>query len=230
LLARRVRRSFFVGGVVVERDSLPESLTTLVLIEQVQAGDRGALDVLLDRYLMRVLAAVRIRLGAKLRQKVESWDIVQQVMLNVMGEVKAGDFRTDGAFLNYLNRVVENRIRDEADRWGAQRRDMNREVSVENPRSPGSTSPLDIVGAGASPTPSKVLILQEDLARLELAIDQLGNEADEYRELIVAVKIEGRSYAEMAEEQGTTPDAIRMKVQRAQAALTRIYKKLDLGS
>jgi RNA polymerase sigma factor (sigma-70 family) len=221
-----VRRSFFVGGVAV---SVPESLTTQVLIEQVQAGDRGALDSLCDRYLMRVLAAVRIRLGAKLRQKVESWDIVQQVMLQAMGEVKSGDFRTDGAFLNYLNRMVENRIRDEADRWGAKRRDMRRELSLDTPRSSGSAHPLDLPDTLA-PTPSRLLILREDLARLELAVDRLGDESEEYRELIVATKIEGRSYAELAEEQGTTPDAIRMKVRRAQAALARIYKKLDSGN
>lgn len=61
-------------------------------------------------------------------------------------------------------------------------------------------------------------------------MDRLGAESDEYRELIVAVKLEGRSYAELADERGATPDAIRMKVQRAQAALTRIYKQLDAGN
>lgn len=208
---------------------MSESLTTQVLIEQVQAGDSAALNVLCDRYLMRVLSAVRIRLGAKLRQKIESWDIVQQVMLEALGKVNSFDFRTDGAFLNYLNRVVENRIRDEADRWQAKRRDIRREVSLDAPRSPGSADPLDIPGT-ATPTPSKLLSLREDLERLEEAMDRLGDESDEYRELIVATKIEGRSYAELAEERGTTPDGIRMKVQRAQAALAKIYEECGSGN
>ncbi|HUY36467.1 MAG TPA: sigma-70 family RNA polymerase sigma factor [Pirellulales bacterium] len=208
---------------------MPESLTTQVLIEQVQAGDSAALNVLCDRYLMRVLAAVRIRLGAKLRRKVESGDIVQEVMLEALGKISSFDFRTEGAFLKYLNRVVENRIRDEADRWQAGCRDVNLEVSLDPPRSSGSANPLDIPGA-ATPTPSKLLSLEEDLARLEVAMDRLGDESEEYRELIVAVKIEGQNYAELAEQRGKTPDAIRMKVRRAQAALARIYKELDAGN
>ena len=214
---------------IVERDSLAESLTTQVLIEQIQQGDRAALESLYNRYQTRVLAAVRIRLGAKLRRKVESCDIVQQVMLEALGKVNSFDFRTDGAFLNYLNRVVENRIRDEADRWRAKRRDMNREVSIDAPRSSGSADPLDIPGT-ASPTPSNLLSLEEDLARLEVAMDRLGDESEEYCELIVAVKIEGQTYAELAQEHGGSPDAVRMKVRRAQAALARIYKELDAES
>lgn len=206
---------------------MAESLTTKVLIEQVQAGDRAALDVLCDRYLMRVLSVVRIRLGAKLRQKVESWDLVQQVMLEALGKVQSFDFRSEGAFLNYLNRVVENEIRDEADKWKAKRRDPKREISIETPRSSGAAGPLEIEET-AAPTPSKLAVLGEDLERLEVAMDRLGAESDEYRELIVAVKLEGRSYAELADERGATPDAIRMKVQRAQTALTRIFNQLDL--
>ncbi|HUY34727.1 MAG TPA: RNA polymerase sigma factor [Pirellulales bacterium] len=208
---------------------MAESLPTRILIEQIQQGDRAALESLCERYQARVLAAVRIRLGKKLRRKTESCDLVQQVMLEAFGKVNSFEFRTEGAFMKYLNKVVENRIRDEADRWRAKRRDMNREVSIDAPRSSGSADPLDIPGT-ASPTPSNLLSLEEDLARLEVAMDRLGDESEEYCELIVAVKIEGQTYAELAQEHGGSPDAVRMKVRRAQAALARIYKELDAES
>jgi RNA polymerase sigma-70 factor (ECF subfamily) len=203
-----------------------DTLTTQALIEQVQHGDRAALESLCRRYQARVLATVRIRLGAQLRRKIESWDIVQQVMLEALGKVPAFAGQSEGAFMKYLNKVVENRIRDEADRQKAQRRDAAREIPLDG-RSPGSSAPLDIPGGSSSPTPSALLMRKEELERLERAMDRLGEELEEYRDLVLAVKLEGQSYAELAAERGGSADAIRMKVQRAMAALARIYKELD---
>jgi DNA-directed RNA polymerase specialized sigma24 family protein len=47
----------------------------------------------------------------------------------------------------------------------------------------------------------------------------------------VAVELEGRTYGELAEEGtfGTTPDAIRMKLNRALARLARLYHELEPG-
>jgi DNA-directed RNA polymerase specialized sigma24 family protein len=45
--------------------------------------------------------------------------------------------------------------------------------------------------------------------------------------LIVAAKIEGRTYRAIAEETDSTEDAVRMRVKRALTALARIYKNLD---
>jgi DNA-directed RNA polymerase specialized sigma24 family protein len=45
----------------------------------------------------------------------------------------------------------------------------------------------------------------------------------------MAVKLDGKSYVEIAAEVGKTPDAIRMRVNRALEALTRIFKELEAG-
>ena len=55
------------------------------------------------------------------------------------------------------------------------------------------------------------MALNEDLVRLEAAIAQLP---DEYRELIIATKLEGRSYQEVAEDMGKSGAAVRMQVAR----------------
>jgi RNA polymerase sigma-70 factor (subfamily 1) len=208
---------------------MSESLNTQALIDQVQQGDSAALNSLCTRYQARVLTAVRIRLGKKLRQKIESCDLVQQVMLEAFREVKSFDYRTEGAFMKFLNKVVENRVRDEADRQQAGIRDVRRETSIDAPRSPGSAAPLDILDDHGGATPSQLLSRKEELTRLEAAMDRLGEESEEYRELLVAAKLEEQSYAELAEEHSATPDAIRMKVNRAMTALARIYKEMDAG-
>ncbi|HEX7376047.1 MAG TPA: hypothetical protein VF278_02995 [Pirellulales bacterium] len=47
----------------------------------------------------------------------------------------------------------------------------------------------------------------------------------------MAVELEGHSYTELAEEGrfGATPDAVRMRANRARARLATIYRELDGG-
>ena len=203
-----------------------DPLSTQILVEQAQAGDRDALNDLCNRYLQRVFAAVRIRLGAKLRCKVESCDIVQSVMMEAVRGLDRFEFRTEGAFLKYLNKLVENRIRDKADHWAAQKRNPDQEASVEGARSQDAAIPLDIPEGSGALTPSRVLSLKEDLSSLETAMDRLAEKSTEYRDLVVAVKIEGRTYREIAEETGTSEDAVRMRLKRAMVALANIYRDL----
>lgn len=204
-----------------------ESLKTQAFISRIQNGSSAARDELCQRYLDRVYSAVRLRLGARLREKVQSCDIVQDVMLDVVKGAEVFECRSEGKFLNYVNRAVENRIRDEADHWQAQKRDMKKEVAIEGARSPQNSTPLDMPAAHDTPTPSLVAIRQEELATLERAMDLLGQQSEEYRDLIIAVQIEGQTYVEIAEELGKSPDAIRMQTKRAQVELAKIYVTLD---
>jgi len=140
-----------------------------------------------------------------------------------------GDFQynSEGAFLKWLVQIVENRIRDQIDHHHAERRDHRREVSVENARSPGSSAPLEIADRSGLPTPSQILMLNEDFALLERALDQLPADV---RELIIAVKLQSRTYQELADETGRSPDAVRMQVNRAMDSLTAAYRQFDPGS
>lgn len=77
------------------------SIVTQLLIGQIQQGDRAALEELCRRYQQRVLAAVRVRLGAELRRKIESWDLVQEVMIEAVWPR-----------LSYRTRDVDNGCRE----------------------------------------------------------------------------------------------------------------------
>jgi RNA polymerase sigma factor (sigma-70 family) len=67
-------------------------------------------------------------------------------------------------------------------------------------------------------------MLNEDLARLEKAMDRLPQKS---RELIIAVKIEGQTYQDIGNALGKKPDAVRMQVKRAMAALSKVFLELD---
>ncbi len=196
--------------------------STNVLLQQLNAGDDRALAELYSRYVSRVLACVRARLGGELRRRVESWDIVQDAMLASLKNVRTFEFPNDGAFLNWWSKIVENRIRDQLDFHHAARRDHRREVRVEGGET--TSAGMSILAERKLPTPSQLLILSEQFGLLERALDRLPEET---RELIVAIKLEGRSYQDLAQEQGKSPDAIRMQVNRALVALTSAYRELE---
>src|SRR5882762_10242397 len=138
---------------------MPEQTSTKALLLRAQTGEQQALGELYNRYLMRVLAAVRARLGAELRGKLESWDIVQDALMASLKNIQSFNQTSEGAFLNWLAKVVENRIRDQLDYFRAGKRDHRMESPLAGPRSADSSVPLDIADRAGVPTPSQVLIL-----------------------------------------------------------------------
>jgi RNA polymerase sigma-70 factor (ECF subfamily) len=191
---------------------------TADLLARHRAGDPEALNVLYARYLDRLHAVVRFRLGPRLRAKIESMDVVQEAFLASLRRVERFEHRTEGAFFHWLCGVAENRIRDQADRFAARRRDAARErpLEVRRPSRDSVLGPVrEIAGTG---TPSREAVREEDLARLERAIDDLP---ETQREALLMVRYEGLSLPEAGERLDRSADAVRMLVARAIVALGR---------
>ena len=81
---------------------MSDTTSTQALVKKVQAGDQDALNSLYGRYVPRILAAVRIRLGAELRGKVESWDILQDAMFASLKNVQAFNYDGEGAYCSSI--------------------------------------------------------------------------------------------------------------------------------
>lgn len=204
-----------------------DSRATQVLIHQIQDGNQMAYDALCKRYMARVFSAVRLRLGSKLRVKLQSCDIVQDVMLEILKGAENFEWHNEGAFLNWVNRAVENKIRDRADHWKAKKRNQDLELSLEKKRSSGESLPLELPGGDSRLTPSVIVAKQEELELLEAAMDVLLDVSEDSHRLIIASKIEGQTYADIAEAEGKSPDAVRMQINRAQVELAKIFRRLD---
>ena len=189
---------------------------TVQLLARFREGEREALNELYRRYYDRILAVVRLRLGPKLRARLEESDIVQEAFLASLQGAKNFTCRSEGDFFHWLCRLVENRIRDQVDRFAAQKRNADREVPLD-PYRPSSASifgPLHELATMTSPATRAARA--EDVRRLEQAIDALP---DVQREAVLLVRYEGLSFAEAAAVMSKTPDAVRMLVARAIVAL-----------
>lgn len=195
---------------------------TVHLITLAQGGDRTALEELCRVYSERVRRIVRLRMGKELRSKLESMDIVQDAMISALRGLDAFTYTNEGDFTRWLSRITENRLRDNFDRLTAGKRDARREIPLETDRGDGQQTDAWRVEPVYTATPSVEMEKIEQLNRLERAMETLK---PEYKEVVLLTKIEGLSQKEAAERMGKSPDAVRMLLSRAMAALSEVYER-----
>ena len=193
------------------------------LVTLAREGNETALNQLCRVYAARVLWLVRLRMGKELRSKLESMDVVQDVLIYALRDLGDFTYKTEGDFVRWLSGVVENRLRDNLDKLHANKRDIRKEVRLNSDRIAtedsyvGAAEPID------TKTPSAIMSKSEDFDRLAKAIDTLK---PEYREVIVLTKIEGLSYQEIGDKLGKSADAVRMLVSRAMGALSCAFENV----
>jgi len=191
------------------------------LVTLAKDGDESALNHLCNVYGPRILWLVRFRMGKELRSKLESVDLVQDVLVSALQDLRGFTYKNEGDFVRWLSRITENKLRNYLDRLHADKRDIRREIRL-NTRGPiledsfaAAMEPID------NTTPSAILSKREEFDRLARAIDALK---PDYRQVIVLAKIEGLPYREIGMKLGKSADAVRMLYSRAMAALTGAFE------
>ena len=201
------------------RDSFANRTQELVALAK--DGNDSALNQLCNVYGERVHWIVRLRMGKELRSKLESMDLVQDVLFSALRDLGDFTYKNEGDFLRWLSKIAENRLRDNVDKLHADKRDIRKEVRLDNqgPATGGRfcavRGPIDVT------TPSVIMSRKEDLDELAKAMDELK---PEYKEVIVLAKIEGLSYKEISDKLGKSSEAVRKLVSRAMAALTSVFE------
>ena len=200
-----------------------EQLTqTLVLVRDAKAGDQDALNRIMERYYERVRRIVRLRLGNKLRLRVDSGDILQETFMKAVAVFDRFQVRNEASLINWLARIAERQIHDAADRYSAQKRDVGREVPLASSDSSGR---IGIDPQASELTPLLNLSQQEQLDRLEVGIAGLS---ESYRELIILRDYAGLPWEDIAEETNR-PSAAAARMMHAKA-LIELGKLVDDGS
>lgn len=177
------------------------------------AGDRDALEQLLQRHLPDLNAYVQRRAGAMLRAHESQSDLVQSVCREILEHSDKFQHPGEGAFRRWLFTTALRKLSHRRDFLRADRRDPGRN---EDARRIGSTD-----GAFDEPfvtdrTPSHEVALQDEMARIERALAGLQ---EDYREVIRLSRIEGLSRGEVAEQMQRSEGSVRMLLHRALAAL-----------
>ena len=176
------------------------AMASMELLAQARSGDATALNELCERYLPRMQKWAHGRLPAWARGALDTHDLVQDALSNVIQRLDSFEPRHEGALQAFLRTSLLNRIRDEI------RRAHRRPTDVL-----ASDRPAD------GPSPIEEAIGSEALARYEAALQRL-KPAD--REAIVARIELGLPYTEVAQALG------KPSVAAAHVAVSRALLKL----
>jgi RNA polymerase sigma-70 factor (ECF subfamily) len=192
---------------------------TQELITLAKGGDEPALELLCSAYGERVRRIIRLRMGAEIRPRLDSMDLVQDALVSALEGLKDFTYKNEGDFLRWLAEITQNKFHDNFDKIYTNKCDIRKEVRLEN-YGPSTGSFVGNPGPIQATTPSVIMSKKEDLDKLEKAIDQLK---PDYREVIVLAKIEGLSYKEIADKLGKTIDSVAHLLSRAMLALTETF-------
>jgi RNA polymerase sigma-70 factor (ECF subfamily) len=172
------------------------------LLRAAQAGDRGALEALLERHQDQIY-----RFGmAMCRDPESAKEVLQDTLLTVARSL--GDFRGDAALSTWLYRIAHSACSKQRRRSKfapAREHSLDREAAAEVARV-----------ADPARDPEQALAGKE----LEMALaDAIAALDPKYREVLVLRDIEGLAAAEVAEILGLRIEAVKSRLHRARLAV-----------
>lgn len=192
------------------------------LLRRWHGGDQGALAELVEACLPWLRQHVDERLGAFLRERGDADDYLQDALLDFLRDGPRFQVRDERQFRGLLVRVIENTLRDKNDWFRAKRRHLG----VGDAALPEG-SVLDLhSGLVLTSTPSRGVAREESRAWVRLALELLDPED---RKVILGRDYEQRAFEDIGRELGLSPDAARMRWNRAVARLAQTMHKLRQG-
>lgn len=176
------------------------------------AGERAALEALLEHHLPALRAYIRSRAGAAVRRRESGSDLVQSVCREVLEHASRFQHPSESAFRRWLFTTALRKIVDRREFHLAEKRDAGREVAPADE----SAQRALLEAYSSFSSPSRGAILQEEIERIESAMESLS---EEQREVVTLAHLVGLSRAEIAEQVGKSEGSVRMILHRGLARL-----------
>jgi len=192
------------------------------LLEDARSGTSEPLGQLLQCYQNYLTILAATQLSDRLRKRVSPSDVVQEAMLAAHRDF--GKFRgqTEPEFLAWLRKVLLNTIHHTVDAHvKAQRRDLRREVSIEQVQKSVDESAANLAQILPDPGPSPSTPVKRHETAVVLA-NRLAKLRPHYRDVIILRTLQGMSFDEVAKTMERSPGAVRMLWLRAIEKLKKI--------
>jgi len=181
------------------------------LARRAAEGDALAVEQLIALHLAPLRAFVRSHMSPELRARESTSDVVQSVCRELLTHQERFQYPSADAFKHWLFTTARRKISNRARDFATQKRGAARIEGGEF-----RESALGAVYAKIS-SPSGQALRQEEIERLERAIDQL---AEEQREVLTLAYMAGLSRAEIGRRTGQSEEAVRTMLHRAIARLS----------
>ena len=192
-------------------------------IDECGASDPAVLAQL-DRYRSWLVVLARLQVDARYRGKLDPSDIAQQSMLEAVRGWAQFRGRTGAELAAWLRQILARVLLHEMRRYGGtQKRDLRREVSLDQALEDSSRRLGDVLVAAGS-SPSAHVERHEWELRLAEAMARLP---PDYAEVILLRNIEGLPHETVADRMGRGTGAVRMLWVRALARLRQELASLE---
>lgn len=183
-------------------------------VQRLRDGDNDALAELFDHYRKRLKRIARFRMDYRLAGRVSESDVIQESFLAATRRIDHYRSKPDLPFFVWLRMVLNQQLADlHRQHVQAEKRDVRREISLEQPAVSPHTSlamAAHLVGTGTSP--SKAFSRIERIATVEAALN--GMESID-REVIALRHFEELTNAEAAAVLGIHEQAASKRYVRA---------------
>ncbi|MCK9284236.1 MAG: RNA polymerase sigma factor RpoE [Rhodocyclaceae bacterium] len=181
------------------------------LVERVQAGDKQAFGLLVEKYQRRLLRLV----SRLVRDPAEAEDVAQEAFIKAYRALP--NFRGESAFYTWLYRIGINTAKN----WLAssgRRMATSTEVDSED-----AENYEDGEWLRETDTPERLLMSKQLAATVNKAMDGLP---EDLRTALALREIEGLSYEEIGQVMDCPIGTVRSRIFRAREAIARILRPL----
>ncbi len=180
------------------------------LVKRVQAGDKAAFDILVQKYQHKVVNLI----NRFVSDQTECYDIAQDAFIKAYRAI--GNFRGDSQFYTWLYRIAANTAKNHL--ASRARKSPAYTVDVEDAEHFEGES-----GLKEYTTPENLLLSEEIEQTVFKAIENLP---DDLKSAITLREIEGLSYEEIAEVMDCPIGTVRSRIFRARDAIDKELRPL----
>ncbi len=193
-----------------------------------RSGASEQLGQLMEIYRNYLTILASTQINQRLRSRVSPSDVVQETMLAVHRDIANFRGSTEREFLAWLRQVLINTIHHTVEvHVKAQRRDIRREISIEQIGALMDRSAANFVRELADPGPSPSALVRRREASVSLA-NQLAKLRPQYRDVIVLRNLQGLSFEEVGTRMARSSGAVRMLWLRAIEKFKQVYEPEEL--
>jgi RNA polymerase sigma-70 factor (ECF subfamily) len=180
------------------------------LVRRVQAGERGAFDVLVRKYQHKILGVI----SRYVADWAEGQDVAQEAFVRAYRAI--GNFRGESAFYTWLYKIAINTAKNWLVSQG--RRPPTDDVQVDD-----AVHLEAAVRLKDASTPERELLRQEIERTVTATVERLP---EELRQALTLREVEGLSYEEIAEAMNCPIGTVRSRIFRAREAIDEQLRPL----
>jgi len=180
------------------------------LVKRVQAGDKAAFDILVQKYQHKVVNLI----GRFVSDQAECYDITQDAFIKAYRAI--GNFRGDSQFYTWLYRIAANTAKNYL--ASRARKSPSYTVDVDDAEHFEGES-----GLKEYANPENLLLTEEIKKTVFAAIESLP---DDLKSAISLREIEGLSYEEIAEVMDCPIGTVRSRIFRARDVIDKELRPL----